>query len=315
MKKIITNQENSKQRIDKFLVKELFSYTRGEIIRNIKAGNITVNGKKIKPSYILRKNDELGITISERKIKIIRNEKIRFDIIYQNKNVIVINKPAGLKVHPSKSSEKLTSLLENNTLVNGLLAKFPEIKNVGDEPAFRPGIVHRLDKDTSGIMIVARNQKSFKALKKLFQERKVKKEYLAIIFGKMKSKKGKIEKPIARARGYKKQTIAGAKTRTKIRPAITEYEVLKEYKDYSLVKALPKTGRMHQIRVHLASLGHPIVGDAKYKFKNLTAPEKVYRQLLHSKSLRFKLFGRNYFFEAELAEDFSNLLKGLTQNR
>jgi 23S rRNA pseudouridine1911/1915/1917 synthase len=307
MKKIIINQKNSKQRIDRFLVKELFSYTRGEIIRSIKAGDILVDGKKVKPSYLLKKGNRLEISIKTKLVKIEPNPKVKFTVIHKDKNLIVINKPAGLQVHPVKS--------EKNTLVNGLVAKFPEIKNINDNLSGsrpRPGIVHRLDKDTSGVMVVARNQKTFDELKELFQNREVKKEYLAIVFGKLKNKKGIIEKPIARARSYKKQTIASAKTRTKIRQAVTKYEVLMEFDNYSLVKAMPETGRMHQIRVHLAALGQPIVGDKKYTHKNYKIPKNVRRQMLHAQKIEFAIKGKKLSFSADVPRDMSDFLAFLT---
>jgi len=319
--KIIITKENSKQRIDKFLVsafakatadkQELFSYgmTRGEIIRNIKNEDVLVNGKKVKASYILKEGDEIILNLKfQISKKLFPNADLKIEIIYQDKNIIVFDKPAGISVHPVRPEEK-------NTLVNFLLYKFPEIKNINDGSKnceLRPGIVQRLDKDTSGVMVVARNQSSFNEMKKLFQDRKVTKEYLAIVFGKLKSKKGVIEKSIARSQNYKKQIIAGPRTRTKIRPAVTEYEVLKEYADYSLVAARPKTGRTHQIRVHLSALGHPIVGDSKYKLKKFKTIGKANRQLLHAKKIRFSLLGKEYSFQVPLSQDFNLFLAGLT---
>lgn len=285
--------------------------TRGEIIRHINSGKVLVNGGRTKPSHMIKKNDEITVDIKKEDKKLIPNKKVKLEIIYSDKNIIVINKPAGLKVHPSTSSRQAP---ENCTLVNGLLFRFPEIKNITDgskDSELRPGIVHRLDRDTSGVMVVARNQAAFDELKKLFQNREVKKEYLAVVFGKFKNKKGVIEKPIARSKSYKKQTIAGARTRTKIRLAVTEYEVLKEYADYSLVAARPKTGRTHQIRVHLSSLGHPIVGDEKYNLKKFKIHAKPDRQLLHAKKIRFSLLGKEYSFQAPLTDDFTKFLEGL----
>jgi 23S rRNA pseudouridine1911/1915/1917 synthase len=308
MKRIIITQENSKQRIDKFLVRELFfsGMTRGEIIRNINSGSVLVNGHRTKPSHMIKENEEIKIDIKKEDTRLTQNEKVKLEIIYIDRNIIAINKPAGLQVHPVK--------LEQDTLVNGLLAKFPEIKNITDgskDSKLRPGIVHRLDIDTSGVMIVARNQNAFEELKKLFRNRKVEKEYLAIVFGKLRNKKGAIEKPIARSQNYKKQTIASFKTKTKIRPAVTEYEVLKEYKNYSLVKALPRTGRMHQIRVHLAALGHPVVGDKKYMHKSFQIFRNAKRQLLHASQLEFEIFGKRYSFKSSLPADFSQFIKSL----
>jgi len=310
--KIIIDQNNSKQRIDKFLVKELFSsgMTRGEIIRNINSGKVLVNEKQIKPSYVLKKNDEIKANIKKESKKPVPNKKIKLEIIYSDKNIIVVNKAAGLLVHPVKA--------EQDTLINRLLVKFPEIENINDgskNSEFRPGIVHRLDRDTSGVMVVARNQFAFDELKKLFQNREIKKEYLAIVFGKLKNEKGVIECPLARSKNYKKQTIAGARTKTKIRSAMTEYEVLKEYADYSVVVARPKTGRTHQIRIHLWALGHPIVGDEKYNLKKFKKCTKTDRQLLHAKKISFSLLGKEHSFQAPLPKDFNLFLAGLTPSQ
>lgn len=306
MEKIIKISENSSERIDKFLAKEFFSYTRGDIARWIKEGRVLVGGKKIKPSYKLKKEDNIEINPTEKREGLIANKDVRFKVLYQDKNLIVVDKPAGLRVHPDHAERK-------NTLVNGLLFKFPEIKDVGDEPDIRPGIVHRLDKDTSGVMVIARNQRAFQELKNKFKNREIEKKYQAIIHGIPENKKGLIEKPLARSSTYKKQVIAGKKTKTRVRPAITEYKVLKEFKGYSLVEASPKTGRTHQIRVHLASLGHPVVGDEKYKLKKVSKSFEGQRQLLHAVSLTFEFSGEKYSFFSDLPEDFTDFLKNLTK--
>lgn len=307
MKKIIIQKNNSGIRIDKFLKEEVFfndKITRGEIIRQIKIGNILLNGKKIKPSYILKIGDEVIINIPKKNTELVPNKNIKLEIIFQDKNFIIINKPAGMQVHPSNKNE-------TDTLVNGLICKFPEIKTVGDDPKIRPGIVHRLDKDTSGVMVIARNQEAFNKLKDKFKNREITKTYWALVYGKLENKSGIINKPIARAGNYKKQTIASAKTKTKIRPAVTEYKILKEFENYSLIEAIPKTGRMHQIRIHLASIGHPVIGDEKYILKNISANENTVRQMLHAKNIEFKLNGKKYKFEAELPADFSGLINSL----
>lgn len=315
MKKIIITQENSGQRIDRFLAAELFSYSRGEIIRNIKDGNILVGGKKIKPSYILKVSDEISVQFAINSTQLIRNSGLKIKIIHQDEHIIVVDKPAGLKVHPSDFSE-------NNTLVNFLIAHFPEIKNINDPSTgsgqassagseFRPGIVHRLDKDTSGVMVVARNQKTFGELKNLFKNRKIEKKYLAVVYGKLEKKKGVIDSPLARAENYKKQVIAGQKTKTKIRPAITEYNVVQEFANHSLLEAYPKTGRMHQIRIHLTSIGHPIVGDKTYMLKKYKIINMVKRQMLHAETLKFTLFEQDYSFQAPVPNDMANLINNL----
>jgi len=314
---IIITKENSGGRIDKFLVelakkkKELKNLSRADFARAIKNGEILVNDKRVKQSYVLKDGDKMRAlspltSLPKGEGDLMPNPKVKFKIIYKDENIIAVNKPAGLLAHPDFKERK-------NTLVNGLIAKFPEIIGIGDKSAdswARPGIVHRLDKDTSGVMVIARNQKSFKELKKLFKNRKVRKRYLVVIYGKLKNKSGVIEKSLARAGNYKKQVIAGRKTKTKIRLAATEYKVLKEFKGYSLVEARPRTGRMHQIRVHFFSLGHPVAGDKIYKIKSKLKSKQINakRQLLHAGQIKFELLGKKYSFSSPLPSDFNKFL-------
>jgi 23S rRNA pseudouridine1911/1915/1917 synthase len=303
--KIIITKDSAGERLDKFLSGGvIFSgkITRSEISRQIKAERILVNKKKIKSGYILRNNDEItfDFEFSEEKIILPKVEK-ELPIIFSDENIIVINKPAGMQVHPDD-----TRKIE--TLVNYLVAQFPEIENVCDdtkEGKLRPGIVHRLDKDTSGVIVVARNTKAFQELKRQFQDKEISKKYQAIVYGVPTPSEGVIEKPLARSSDYRRQVVAGHKTRTKIREAITEFRILKVLKDdYALLEVSPKTGRMHQIRVHLTSIGHPIVGDKKYFLKNIERLDSARRQLLHAKSISFTLFGKKYEFDSPLPADF-----------
>ncbi len=223
-------------------------------------------------------------------------------IIFENNDIFVINKPANLTVHPTKSEQ-------NNTLVNQLLAYEPKIKNVGDDP-LRPGIVHRLDKDTSGLMVIAKNQKSFEHLKKQFSQRKVTKKYLALVHGKVKDNKGTITKSISFSKkDFKKRTALLDKDS---KPAITEYKILKKFKNHTLLEVYPKTGRTHQIRIHLHSISHPIVGDKQYKFKRLKTPQGLTRQFLHATYLKFEsVDGKMMEFKSELPNDLEKILQTL----
>jgi len=199
-------------------------------------------------------------------------------IIFEDENILVIEKPANLTVHPTNSEQ-------DNTLISQLLVQYPKIKDVGDDP-LRPGLVHRLDKDTSGLMVVAKNQKSFDHLKEQFQKREVIKKYLALVHGQVKDDKGTITKSISFSKkDYKKRT---ALLDQDSKPAITEYKVIKRFEKYTLVEVYPKTGRTHQIRIHLHSIGHPIVGDKQYKFKRQAQLEGLTRQFLHAAYLKFK---------------------------
>jgi 23S rRNA pseudouridine1911/1915/1917 synthase len=243
-------------------------------------------------------------------------------ILYGDRNFLAINKPAGLLVHKVSGIKRQASSVD--TLADWLLKKYPKIKNVGDDPKTRPGIVHRLDKDTSGVILVARNQKYFEYLKKLFSasggQPQIKKTYLALVWGKLEPRKGIIEKPIKMKTGAVKRTVWKGKME---KEAITEYEVLKylEYSSlltidnkalyFSFVRVLPKTGRTHQIRIHFASIGHPVVGDSLYgKREN---PFELTRQFLHAESLEFSSEdGRRIKIEAELPRELRLILQKLT---
>jgi 23S rRNA pseudouridine1911/1915/1917 synthase len=240
-------------------------------------------------------------------------------VIYENADFLILNKPSGLQVHPARIAERKRRRGEDGekianalTLVDWLLEHYPEVKTVGDDLAARPGIVHRLDKETSGIMIVPRNQKTFGELKALFQEHKIQKTYLALVAGALPKKEGVIDAPIGIKNGTLKRSVHATKM---LKPAVTEYKVIKEFeksaneqdgsKLYSLVEVKPQTGRTHQIRVHLASIGHPIVGDTLYGKKS--QPAFARRLMLHAQSLEFEDGRGNHFsFEAAPPDDFRN---------
>jgi len=212
-------------------------------------------------------------------------------IIYEDNNMVVIDKPAGILVHPV--------LNEKNTLLDFLKIKYLDAQ-----------LVHRLDKDTSGLMVVAKNEKTYEWLKSQFLNREILKKYLALVIGNFKDKKGIIAKSISKSRKRGgSQTIAPIGKR---REAITRYEVIKEFKNYSLLEVSPKTGRTHQIRVHLASIGHPIAGDEKYKFKRQPVLRGLNRQFLHASYLQFKMPDGNIKeLRSELPEDLNKLLENL----
>jgi 23S rRNA pseudouridine1911/1915/1917 synthase len=248
------------------------------------------------------------------------------EIIFENDDFVVVNKPAGLVVHAARVSARRYARAgvregaraPEPTLVDWLLKKYPTIKTVGDDPVLRPGIVHRLDKATSGVMIVAKTQASFEQLKKLFQEHRMKKTYYALVRGVPKNSHGIIDAPIGIKNGSLKRSIHSSKM---AKSAVTEYSVVKtiaknkrgnvgedddgkdDKKEYSLLKVNPLTGRTHQIRVHLASMGHPIVGDALYGKK--TDAKTARRLMLHAAALAFSDGGGNRFvFEAPPPDGF-----------
>ena len=236
------------------------------------------------------------------------------ELIYADNDIIVVNKPAGMPVHEAKRST-------DRTLSDWLLERFPEIKDVGDVPAdeakaihlYRPGIVHRLDKQTSGVMVVARNQESFARLKELFQSRAVIKVYLALACGHLKERRGTITGALGRlASSPTKMGVLGARGGIRMpKEAVTEYAVLEQFSAAALLEVRPKTGRMHQIRVHLASIGHPVAGDVVYGGKNVCFKE-LKRQFLHAATLSFAFReGQMLSFSAELPEELEELLEEL----
>jgi 23S rRNA pseudouridine1911/1915/1917 synthase len=232
------------------------------------------------------------------------------EIIFENKDFLVLNKPAGFVVHPKTDY----SDSKEQTLVSWLIKNYPQIKNVGDNPEIRPGIVHRLDKETSGVMVITKNQNSFETFKNIFKQRSIEKIYLALVIGKMNNKEGKINLAITRSISIKRTTKI--REGQKALKAETLWEVLKTYQDnnqiLSYLKLIPKTGRTHQLRVHLAAIGHPVVGDYLYGGKTtLKYREKLNRIFLHAYSLRFKYDNTNYLFEAELPIELKNFLKEL----
>jgi 23S rRNA pseudouridine1911/1915/1917 synthase len=313
---IVVSEQDSGIRLDKFIVKHLVERTRGEIIKMIKAQSITVIGRDVKPSYKLKTNDEIIIGEYEEKSKEIKgNKNIVIDIIENKENFVIVNKQIGLQVHPSHRERE-------KTLVNALLAYFPEIKNVGDDEE-RPGIVHRLDKDTTGLIVVAKNQETFLQLKEKFKKREIQKTYFALVFGNFEEKKGLINAPIARATSYTKQKIAFGKYKGDSKDAQTEFEVISQYYisnelQISLVKIMPKTGRTHQIRVHMSHIGHPLICDVRYYTKNEKKisldclreynPETFY---LHAKELTFNLNNEEYDFKVDLPDRFSAVVNYL----
>lgn len=233
------------------------------------------------------------------------------NIVYENENLLVLNKPAGLITHPKNISDT------QDSVTGWLSSKYPAIKNVGEpfiasgQKIPRAGVVHRLDKDTSGLLVVAKNNEAFFYFKNLFQERKIKKYYLALVNGKPKKPKDIISTPLGRI-GLKRTTkIIGNKLIDK-KEALTEYKTLKELKNYTLLEVTPRTGRTHQIRVHLNSIGHPVVGDLVYGFKKSSPPMGLNRLFLHAYKLEFITpSGENLVLECDMPTDLQNLLNAL----
>lgn len=307
--KFIVEKNEADERLDKFIVKKLPQFSRSAIQKNIKNGSTLVNGQKFSPHYFLKENDLIEIEIKkiekemeEKKIDLRADKSISFKIIFENKDFLIIDKPAGLVVHPSKSSPE-------GTLANALLAYCPQIKKVGEDP-LRPGLVHRLDKDVSGLLVVAKNQKTFFNLKEQFSARMVKKEYLALVYGKLSRDEGTIDFDIVRSK--RRRTLMAAIPQKTGRTALTQYEVIKKFINYSFLKLTIKTGRTHQIRVHLKSIGHPLVGDQFYRIKKYKEKIKLNRVFLHASRLGFYDPGGKWReFEAPLPKELEEVFKNI----
>ena len=230
-------------------------------------------------------------------------------IIYEDENFVAVYKPVGMLTHSYKVSGQLPVVSSEKILTDWLVKKYPEMKNVGDEPEIRPGIVHRLDRETSGILLAAKNQNCFEYLKSLFKTRQIKKTYFALVSGAFNEKGGVIDKEIRRKLGTVKRTVFSGKG---AKQAITRYAVKKTLRTpdgdtFSLLEVVPETGRTHQIRVHLASVGHPVVGDRIYGSKN--QPVWAKRLMLHAYSLEFSTAeGRRLKLEVELPDDFAKYI-------
>ena len=289
-------------RLDIFL-SEKTDLSRSQIKKLIENEKVKVNKKSKKPGYIIKENDLIEIEIPPPEENKIEPQPIPLNIIYEDNEIILINKPAGMVVHPGAG-------VKEGTLVNALLFYFPEIKGVGSEK--RPGIVHRLDKETSGLMVIAKNNKSYLELQRQFKERIVEKKYLTLVKGKMPSKEGKIEIPIGRH--IKERKKISVRT-TKPKEAITYYKVIEEFKDFSYLEVKPITGRTHQIRVHLSSSGHPVAGDKKYGGYNLKI--KYPRLFLHAFYLSFihPTMNKRMEFSIPLPDDLNDYLKKLRSIR
>ena len=308
----ISRDEQGK-RLDLVVAAHAPEYSRAHIQRLVEGGYVTVNGKSAKKHYLVKPGDVIAVSWQGQETpSIAPDPSVPFRVVFENNDYAVVEKPAGEVTHPAASHTK-------GTLVNGLLARWPEIAGVGDDP-LRPGIVHRLDKETSGLLVVAKTQAMFTWLKKQFQERTVEKKYIALAAGKVSQEEGQIDVPIARSKSRinpRQIAVSGSNTRDlrkeyKSRNATTRFKILHVYKDFTLVEAMPKTGRMHQIRVHFAHIGHPIAGDKKYTPKRVLAALPLSRHFLHAAALSFPLpDGTIASFASELPPDLKTVLAGI----
>ena len=288
-------------RVDKYLSDQLEDVSRSQIQRLIDAGNVSLNGIPInKTSTIVTPGDFLQIVLFEDKPEKLVPEGIPLDVIYEDPNVIVLNKDSGMVVHPGAGNY-------SGTIVNGLLAHFPAIRVVGEPD--RPGVVHRLDKETSGVLIFAKTNKAYKWLVQQFKSRELEKKYLALVDGHPPTPTGRIEAPITRDSHNRTRMAVGLRGQGK--PAVSEYFELQRYEHHSYLEVHPITGRTHQIRVHLSYIGVPVTGDTLYGHRNPTL--EIDRFFLHASSISIKLPGDRVqkTFIAPLPEELQSILKSL----
>ena len=269
-KNFCVEQDSANMRIDVFLAKNLSEYSRTFLKRLIKEERVLVNKKKAKPHYHIKENDKIEVEVVLVLESELAPENIPLDIIFEDDDIIVLNKPRGLVVHPGAGNKK-------STLVNALLY---HIKNLSDVNSGRPGIVHRLDKETSGLLVVAKNNFAHIELAKQFKDHTIKRRYIALVEGRVKFKEGFIDAPIKRHPLRRKKMTVDFSSLAK--QAKTYYKVKKHFDNFTLLELIPTTGRTHQLRVHLAHLGHPILGDNTYGHKNTFD-----RLALHAKDLGF----------------------------
>lgn len=296
--KIDVDTDNA-DRLDSFLGEELEGMSRTAIQKLIKSGEITVNDSQKKASYILKEGDRVVVNIPQEEAINILPENISLDIVYEDEDMAIVNKPQGMVVHPAPGNY-------SNTLVNGLLYHIGDLSMANG--IIRAGIVHRLDKDTSGLLVVAKNEEVHEGLVRQFQDRSVLKEYISLVFNDVKEG-GTIDKPIGRnPKDRKKMAVVASG-----KEAITSYEIIRRYNKYTLLKIGLKTGRTHQIRVHMASINHPIVGDPIYsRARNEFNLDK---QLLHAHKLGFIHPGKNVYmeFQEDVPADFKDIIDRLNK--
>ncbi len=298
MKKTIIVKDEANKRIDAYIA-SVEEYSRTAVQRLIKEQKIKVNGKIEKESYKVQEGDKIEIEEEPAKEIELKAQDIPLEILYEDNDIIVINKPKGMVVHPANGNP-------DGTLVNAVMAICKDsLSGIGGE--IRPGIVHRLDKNTSGAIIVAKNDKAHINLSQQIKNHEVKKTYVALVRGIVKENQATINMPIGRSKTDRKKMAVDPKGKN----AVTHIKVIKRYENYTLLEINIETGRTHQIRVHLAHIGYPIVGDEVYS--NGKNKWNIEGQCLHAKSLDFKhpITGKDMHIEAELPEYFNKLLQEL----
>lgn len=291
-------KEDEGTRIDKYLSDNIEDRSRAFIQNLIDESNITVNEKIIKSNYKVKDKDKIKVIIPVPKELTITGEDIPLDIVFEDKDVVVVNKPQGMVVHPASG-------VYSGTLVNALLNHCEDLSGING--VIRPGIVHRIDKDTSGVLVIAKNDFAHNKLAEQFKEHSMKREYYALVEGRLKEEEGTVDAPLGR---HPQDRIKMAIVKDGKR-AVTHYKVIETYKNTSLIRCRLETGRTHQIRVHMAHIGHPLVGDPVYGYKK--QKYNLEGQMLHAKVLGFVHPTTNEYmeFQTELPSYFTKILERL----
>lgn len=297
---IIYKAEVSGERLDVFLTKKQPELSRSHVQKLVADGRALVNGTVRKANFKLREGDEVSLVVPEPEAVEIKAEDIPLDVLYEDEDIIVVNKARGMVVHPASG-------VNSGTLVNALLFHCQDLSGINGE--IRPGIVHRLDKDTSGVMVCAKNDKAHIDLAEQIRTKSAHRIYWAIVHGNIKEEAGIIKGDIGRHPTDRKKM---AIVRENGKPAVTHFKVLERFGDYTLIECRLETGRTHQIRVHMTSIGHPLVNDPKYGPKK-QSPFAIEGQALHSLSLvlRHPSTGEEMTFTAPVPEDMNRILTGL----
>jgi 23S rRNA pseudouridine1911/1915/1917 synthase len=287
------------ERLDVFVAGRAPELSRSRVQRLIADGLVSVGGRPVKANYKLQPGEEVSLTVPPPEPVAVEAEAIPLDVLYEDAEVVVVNKPRGMVVHPAAGNWR-------GTLVNALLARCGDLSGVGGE--VRPGIVHRLDKDTSGVMVAAKSDRAHASLAKQIKDRTAGRRYLALVHGSVQADEGLIDAPIGRHRTDRKKMAVDAGHG---REARTRFTVLERFNGYTLVKCKLETGRTHQIRVHMAYIGHPVVGDPKYGPRS--SPFNIAGQALHSAELSFRhpASGAEMVFTAPLPGDMEEILAKL----
>ncbi|MCY6354051.1 RluA family pseudouridine synthase [Clostridium sp. ZS2-4] len=298
LKKFIIDENSVNCRLDVYLSQEFEDKSRSYIQKLVDEGNVTVNDKNKKSNYKLKINDKITMNLPELEELVIQPENIELDVLYEDIDLIVINKPQGMVVHPAPGNY-------TGTLVNALVYHCKDLSGING--VARPGIVHRIDKDTSGILVIAKNDNAHKKLAEQLKEHSMKREYVALVEGIIKEESGMIDKPLGR---HPKERIKMAIVNDGKR-AVTHYEVIERFEKNTLVKCALETGRTHQIRVHMSYIGHPLVGDPVYGYKKQKF--NLNGQMLHAKKLGFIHPSTEKYmeFESEIPDYFIDVLKKL----